>query len=358
MNFWNNPLWPEAASKDAAAHDKLFFTITGLSVFFTVLVCVLVTVLAVKYRRGTKADRTNPIDHSTKLEVLWTGVPLILALGTFVWSARLFVENRDMDRDAMDVFVVGKQWMWHLQHMDGTRENNELHLPVGQPVKMTMISQDVIHAMYLPAFRAQYHVVPGRYTELQFTPTKPGSYRMLCAMHCGTHHSEMVGWVHVMEADEFAEWKEANGDKNRPKAGSVIEAGKMVFEDKNCGSCHTGENNVKGPSLYGIMGEQRSLANGQTVAVDNDYLRLSIIDPTSQIVEGYDKTMPSYSSLTEEDILALNAYVKSLGNAGDLVPFERPGAPVPPTATAPDSSTDTANRTASPSTTQTEDEIQ
>lgn len=341
------PLAPPQASEHAAQYDALFWTISGLTVIFTIIVGILVLTLAVRYRRGSKVDRSNAITHSTPLELAWTIIPLFLAIGIFAWSTINFIKVRSMPKDAMEVFVIGKQWMWHLQHMDGTRENNQLHLPVGTPVKMTMISQDVIHAMYLPDFRAQFHVVPGRYTELHFTPTKPGTYKMLCAMHCGTQHAEMVGDVIVMPPAEFAAWKESNGNRYKPKSASMVKYGEQLFEEKRCGNCHGSQDNVRAPSLYGIYGSQRTMTTGETVTADEEYLRESILRPYDKLTEGYDATMSAYQGLlTEEDVYAMTLYIKSLG-ASDTegkVPFEMQKPPAAPPPSSPENATDAANR--------------
>lgn len=344
----NFPIMPEQASENAKQVDYLFWTISGLTVIFTIIVMMLVLFFVIKYRRGTKASRKNPMSHNTMLEVIWTGIPLILALGMFVWSARGFIKHRTMPEEAMDVFVIGKQWMWHSQHMDGVRENNALHVPVGKAVTMTMISQDVIHSMYLPEFRAQFHVVPGRYTQLTFTPTKPGRYRMLCAMHCGAQHSEMTGWIYVMEPEDFAEWQAQAMDQMRPRSQTLVERGHDLFELKRCGSCHESEDTVRAPSLEGIMGRERTLASGAVITADQDYIRNSILDPNSQIVGNYENLMPAYGSFTnEEDIMALIAYIKSIGGDSDNVivpnsPMSRSGRESHPSAA--DNATDIANR--------------
>lgn len=352
MNIFRGlPIFPEAASENALRYDLLFWTITGLTIIFTLLVGGLALFFVSKYRKGSNANRKNPIDHHTGLELLWSGIPLLLAMGTFVWSTHNFVNHqRRMPEDAMEVFVIGKRWMWHLQHMNGIRENNELHIPIGTPVKMTMISQDVIHAMYLPEFRAQFHVVPGRYTELHFTPTKVGRFKMLCAMHCGTKHSEMVGYVHVMEKAEYAKWLENGGNRNIPVAMEMKERGAQVWKEKNCSNCHGEQDNVRGPSLVGIFGTKRQLTDGTSVVADRTYVRDSIIAPWRQITSGYQAEMPEYSNLTEPDILALTAYVESLGIEAGLQPAGSlaPGSPKRRLSSAESNATDVANRAGTP----------
>jgi cytochrome c oxidase subunit 2 len=351
------PIAPEQASEWSIKHDALFWAISALTVVFTILVGVLILWFAIKYRRGSTADRRGAFDHHNGLEALWSIIPLALAIGIFVWSTLLFIDARKMPKEAMEVFVVGKQWMWHLQHMNGIRENNELHLPVNTPIKLTMISQDVIHAMYLPDFRAQFHVVPGRYTELHFTPIKTGRFKMLCAMHCGTSHSEMVGFVYVLSKRDFAAWLENGGNRYKPRPITLAERGKQVWESKGCGGCHGVKDTVRGPSLVGIYNAQRPMADGSTVKADADYLRWSIVQPYRLITKGYEPTMPVYQGqMSEEDVLGLIEYIK--GSSNQSAPGVR--APVAPTVrvpadwppSAPRNATQTANEELSSGATQ------
>lgn len=325
------PIGPEQASEHAVKYDLLFGTITLLTIVFTILVFGMVLVLAIRYRKSNAVNRKNPLHHHTGLELTWTILPLILALWIFVWSAKQFIEVRTMPKDAKEVFVIGKQWMWHFQHADGTRENNELHVPVGQPIKLTMISQDVIHAMYLPEMRAQYHVVPGRYTDLSFTPTKPGEYLILCAMHCGTQHSEMVGKLVVLNQREYSEWLERDGDRFKPKAMTMAAAGEQVWKEKGCGNCHTGTDNFRAPTLVGLAGKTRQFEDGSSAVADRDYIRESILHPWQRLTKGYENTMQAYDGqLTEEDVLNLIEYISTQsgapGNAASdgMQPYEKP----------------------------------
>jgi len=314
MNF---PIMPPQASEFAQKYDALFWVISGLTVIFTLMVAVLIIVLAGKYKRGSNADRSNPSSHNTKLEILLMGVPTILGMVIFVWSAVLFIEARTMPKEAQEIFVIGKRWMWHAQHMNGIRENNEITVPLGTPVKLTMISQDVVHAMYLPDFRAQYHVVPGRYTQLHFTATKPGTYKMFCAIHCGTQHSEMVGYVHVLPQAEFDAWMANGGNRYAKTNLTMAEAGKQIWDDKGCGNCHQTLDNERAPSVVGIYGSTRKLADGTTAVANEDYLRESILRPWNRLTEGYERTMQAYDGvLSEEQVLNLVAYMKSLGQGG------------------------------------------
>ena len=247
-------------------------------------------------------------------------------------------------------FIIGKQWMWHLQHANGTRENNELHVPIGEPVKLTMISQDVIHAFFVPAFRMQRHVEPGHYSSLWFTPTKVGKYHMYCNMYCGTQHSEMGGYVYVLSKSDYAKWAASGGAKPvapgaiQSKSGglTMAQAGAALFQQYSCASCHAGDavKRGRGPSLVGIYGKNRQLANGKIVRADDGYLRNVVYYPTEYPLAGWPQGMPSYKGvLTEEQVLQINAYVKSLSAA----PAQTPGTTVPngQTSTAPGTTTDT-----------------
>ena len=327
MNF---PLFPPQASEHAVRYDALFWTISGLTVLFTAIVGVMIYVFATKYRRGSNADRRNAKSHDQNLEFLLLGVPTVLGLAIFAWSSANFTAYRTPKQNEMEVFVIGKRWMWHMQHMNGIRENNELHIPVGRPIRLTMISQDVIHAMYLPAFRAQYHVVPGRYTNIFFPPTKTGKFPLLCGIHCGTQHSEMVGFVHVMSQQDFDEWLANNGNRYAQADQSMEKVGARVWKDKNCGSCHQDADNNRAPTLNGIFGSQRRLADGTVTTADESYLRESILRPWDHLSAGYQNTMPAYqNSLSEEQVLALIAYMKGTGTAepgrGEYVQPSRDG---------------------------------
>ena len=322
------PIMPEQASEHSYRYDALFWTITGLTVFFTLVVVVMIMFMVIRYRKGSSASRKGQMDSHLGLELTWTIIPLILAIGIFVWATKGFLQQRHMPKDATEIFVIGKQWMWHIQHRNGIRENNELHVPVGTPIKLTMISQDVLHAMYLPEMRTQYHVVPGRYTALTFTPTKEGEFKMLCAMHCGTQHSEMVGKVYVLSQEEYARWLERNGNRFIPEVEPMEVAGKRLFDTKGCGNCHTEANTDRAPALAGLIGANRTFTDGTGHVIDEEYLRESILEPYNRITQGYINTMPAYKGqLTEEQVRYLIEYIKNLGtqaNSGDMAPFEQP----------------------------------
>lgn len=315
--MWNYPVAPPQASTFAPEYDALFYLISILTVFFTVVVLACVLFFALKYRKGSKANRSNIVHDSHKVEIAWSVPPLILGLVIFAWGAQMFVNMRTMPKDAIEIFVMGKQWMWHVQHANGVRENNTLTVPTGQKVKLTMISQDVIHAMYIPAFRAQYQVIPGRYTSLWFEATKPGKYPLFCNMYCGTQHSEMGGYVYVVSPEEYAQFLARGGDAKDPSVKTVADHGRTLYKQLACGSCHFEKDDKKGPSLHGIAGIPRKMTTGETVTANDDYLRESIINPGGRLTAGYDNTMPQdyKSQLTEEQIRSLIEYMKTLGGA-------------------------------------------
>jgi cytochrome c oxidase subunit 2 len=304
---------PDRASNFAGEYDALFWLVTGLTIFFTTLVFLLVVFFAVKYRRGSAANRRNPKHHNTPFEVFTISFMLVIALGVFGWSASLFARMYGpAPKDAIEIFVVGKQWMWHLQHANGVRENNELHVPVGKPVKLNMISQDVIHSFYVPAFRIKKDVIPGYYSTQWFTPTKEGRFRLFCAEYCGTEHSEMTGWVTVMKQADFDAWLASGGESRGATRRSMEESGEQIYLNLACNNCH-GLAPARAPSLVGLYMKREKLDNGQTVSADERYLRESIREPDVKVVEGYQPVMPSYKNqLNEDQILQLISFIKSL----------------------------------------------
>ncbi len=316
LKLFNFPISPEQASNFAPESDAIFYTLTILTVVFTLLVAGLVMFFVIKYREGTKADRSRPIYEHLPLELGMTIIPTVLGLVMFFFGANLFIKMRTPPKDAMDVYIVGKQWMWHAQHApSGVRENNELHVPVGKPVRLTMISQDVIHAFYVPEFRIQYMVVPGRYTTQWFTATKPGVYHIFCNMYCGGQHSEMGGYVYAMEPKEYAKWLANGGNDIKPM--TMEQRGAVAYDRLACGNCHEAKDTARAPTLYGLFGRTRKFTNGTSQAADDVYFRRSLIDPHEVLNEGYDNTMSAYNDVSEEEILNLAAYVKSLGTSNE-----------------------------------------
>ncbi len=316
--MWRNlPLLPERASTFAPEVDTLYGFLVGMSVFFIALIFILITVFAIKYRRRSEGEVPRPVRGSLALELTWIVIPLGLVLTIFGWGAALYFKMYGRaPADALEIYVVGKQWMWHIQHPTGQREINELHVPAGRPVKLTMATEDVIHSFYIPDFRVKKDVVPGRYTTLWFEATRPGRYRLFCAEYCGTKHSEMTGWVIVMDPVEYQNWLSGGGGV---RTESLAQAGERLFQQLACHTCHREDGQGRGPSLRGLFGRPVQLADGRTVVADEAYLRESILNPNAKIVAGFPSPsdMPTYQGqITEEQLLQLVAYLKSLGAEG------------------------------------------
>lgn len=306
-----NALVPEQASNFSTRVDTLYFFIAGVVAFFAVLVSLLVVVFAIKFRRNREDEVGHPIHGALSLELTWTFIPLVIALGLFFWGAILFFDLARPPSNAMEVYAVGKRWMWKFQHVTGQREINELHIPAGQPIKVLIGSEDVIHSVYFPAFRTKMDAVPGRTTSMWFTPTKVGRYHLFCTEYCGTRHSAMIGSVVVMEPTEFQTWL-AGG----PASANMAEAGQKLFTDFACATCHRADNSGRGPSLQGVFGASVRLASGDSVLAEENYVRQSILNPAARVTEGYQPIMPTFQGLvTEEQLNQLTAYVKSLGAA-------------------------------------------
>ena len=279
----------------------------------TLLIFLAVFVFAIKYRRRKADEVPAPIHGSLKLEITWSIIPFLVMLTFFWWGAKIFFLNATPPPDSMDVYAVGKQWMWKIQYPGGQREINELHVPVGRPVKVTVASEDVIHSFFIPAFRIKHDVVPGRYDTMWFTATKPGRYHIFCAEYCGTEHSGMVGWVTVMNPADYENWVSSGGI-----SGSMAQQGERMFEQLGCSTCHLLDRQGRCPNLRGVYGSRVQLADGRTVVADDAYVRESILNPNAKIVQGYKPdVMPSFQGqVTEEQVLQLIVYVKSLAITG------------------------------------------
>jgi cytochrome c oxidase subunit 2 len=304
------PLQPPAASSIAEGVDKLYLALTGITLFFSVLIFSIIFYFMVKYRRRSDDEIAAETHTSMVLELGWTIIPSLICVVLFVWSSTLYVRNSRPPAASTEIFVIGKQWMWHLQHSEGPREINELHVPVGVPVKLTMTSQDVIHDFYIPAFRVKKDVLPGRYSSVWFQATETGTYHLFCAQYCGTNHSEMIGWVYVMTPADYAAWL-AGGEKTE----SLAEQRQRLFIQFDCGSCHVAGGGGRGPSLAGLYGKPEKLASGETRVVDESLIRQAILVPNSVHMPSYQEIMPTYQGqIDEEQILQLIAYVKSLGS--------------------------------------------
>lgn len=309
-------LLPEQASTFAVEVDLFYIALWLLTIVFSIGVAAVAGYLMIRYRRQRADQIGEDIHGAMVLELTWTIIPFIIAMGIFAWGAKLYFTMYREPKDAMEVFVTGKQWMWRAQHPDGRREINELHLPVGRRIKLTMTSEDVLHSYFIPGFRTKTDVVPGRYTTTWFEPTKTGQYHLFCAEYCGTQHSGMIGTITVMKPAEYQEWL-ANGAVNLTPA----DAGERLFARMACNTCHKNDNSGRGPSLVGVYGSQVKLNNGQNVLADDAYIRESILNPHAQLVAGYPLLMSTYQGqLTEEQIVQLTAYLKSLAKPEAAAP--------------------------------------
>jgi cytochrome c oxidase subunit II len=316
MQSWI-PLVPDSASTFSWKVDALYFYLSGVTLFFTLLISGVLIFFVIRYRRQTPYEIPRPVAGSHKLETLWTVIPFLIAMTMFGWGAQVYFEQYKAPTNAVEVYVVGKQWMWKIQHATGQREINELHVPVGRKVKLIMTSEDVIHDFFVPAFRTKADVVPGRYTTLWFEPTTPGRYHLFCAEYCGMNHSGMIGSVIVMEPREFDNWLSGNTGSTTPAA-----AGQQLYQTLGCASCHgaNGEGG-RGPVLAGVFGKMASLQTGESVRIDEAYVRESILNPQAKIVAGFGPIMPTFQGQVSEDqMVQILAFVKSLQGAGQTTP--------------------------------------
>ena len=308
------PLFPESASTIAPQIDGILFAWSAISIFFTILIAVLIVYFMVKYRRRHPDQVGEREKANVVLEIAWSVIPLIICLIMFGWGAKVFYNAYRPPANSIEYYTVGKQWMWKFQHPDGHREINTLHVPINTPIRLNIQSEDVIHSFYVPAFRVKQDAVPGRQTALWFEATKPGVYHMFCAEYCGGEHSKMVGSVIAMEPERYQEWL-AGGTGGL----SMVASGAELFEQLGCTTCHqTGAGGVvaRAPRLEGLAGNQVRLADGSTIVADDNYIRESILNPTAKVVAGWQPIMPTYQGqVTEEQLSELISYVRTLGGS-------------------------------------------
>src|SRR5262245_44728275 len=305
-------LFPEQASTLASRVDNLYFFIVAVTAFFAVLVSVLVIVFAWKYRTSDPLAVGRHIHGSIPLELGWSIIPFLVALVIFAWAADVFLDIQRPPDQTIEIYSTAKRWMWKFQHVDGQNEINELHVPVGRPVKVTFTSEDVIHSMFFPSFRVKADAIPGRYSTVWFTATKIGEYHLFCAEYCGTNHSGMIGKVVVMEPAAYQGW--LSGGLG---TGSLSQRGEQLFNDLACNTCHLNDGTGRGPSLVNKFGSSEELSNGTRVLVDESYVRESILTPQTKLVAPYQPLMPTFQGLvSEETVMALVEYVKSLQTSG------------------------------------------
>jgi cytochrome c oxidase subunit II len=311
-------LFPDSASRLSGDVDLLFVVWCVISVFFSALIAGLILYFMTRYRRRHPEDVGANEREANWLEIGWSVVPLAIMLAMFAWGARVFFRIYRPPQDAVEFTAIGRQWMWKVQHPGGQREINEMHVPVNQPIRVTLASEDVIHSFYIPAFRIKQDAVPGRYTAIWFQATKPGTYHLFCAEYCGTQHSKMIGSVVVMEPQEYEIWL-AGGATGK----SMVASGAELFQSLACVTCHRAGNVgdtgrvARGPALEGIYNRQVKLADGRTLIADDNYIRESILTPTAKIVAGWEPVMPTFQGqVSEEQLSALITYIRSLGAVG------------------------------------------
>ncbi len=304
------PLFPPTGSDVAHQVDELYFFLIAVSGVMTILIFAFIILFAFKYHRS-RNPRATQIEGSTKLELAWSIAPFFIMLVMFWWGTKLFFLNAQPPKDAMEIFVTGKQWMWKIQYPDGGREIDELHVAVGQPVKLTMASEDVIHSFSIPAFRIKHDVVPGHYDTVWFTPSKPGHYHLFCTEYCGNQHASMGGWVDVLDQRDYANWQSGGGGGRQ---GTLADQGQDMFEQHGCSQCHLLDQQGRGPNLRGLYNKPVLLADGRTIIADDAYIRESILDPNAKIVDNFKPDiMPVFKGqITEEGIVQLIAFIKSL----------------------------------------------
>lgn len=323
MQNWS--IFPPSVSTNSGELDDLYIYLLVVAGVMTVIIFLAVIILAYKYRRRSPDDRPHAIHGSIALEITWSVIPFVLMMVMFAWGTVLYFRNYTLPPpNALDIYVVGKQWMWKIQYPGGQREINELHVPVGRPVKLTLASEDVIHSFYIPAFRLKHDVVPGSYQYFWVEATKAGRYHIFCAEYCGTNHSKMGGWVTVMDPAAYQDWL-----TNGTTGGTLQEQGERLFEKYGCASCHAANQQGRGPSLVNVYGGPVVLDDNRTVIADENFIRDQIVNPNDKVVKGYSRNvMPVYQGqIDEEGLIQLVAYIKSLA-----VP---PAPPVPPGGFAP-----------------------
>jgi len=305
----NIPLFPTAASTTAAKVDDIYFLLLAFSAFILALVFLPMIFFLFRYRHGNKACR-KPLKLSTyRIEITWTIIPTILAMGFFAWGADVYFYQEVPPANALQINVIGKQWMWKIQHQEGNREINEIHVPVDRAVKLTLASEDVIHSLFIPAFRVKQDVVPGRFLTEWFKPTRIGAYHFYCSEYCGADHAEMQGTVYVMSPADYEDWLEHGKPRD-----TLAQAGEHLFRELGCSGCHVNSPAVHAPPLEGLYGKLVPQSDGTFARADDQYIRDAILLPASLKVAGYQPVMPTFEGrVNEEQLLELVAYIKSLG---------------------------------------------
>lgn len=309
------------ASSISGEYEWFFWTMVTVCTTVAVLIAVVLIYSAIRYRRVSDNQMGSQRQANIPLEAAWIIIPFFCFMGMFAYGAKLYFDIERPPNDAIPIYVVGKQWMWKLQHPGGQREINELHVPVNQPVKLTMVSQDAIHSFYVPSFRIKQDVLPGRYTSIWFEATRPGRYHLFCAEYCGTKHSGMIGWIYAMNAREYQAWLSDGGAE-----GSLASLGEKLFHQYACANCHHFDDAGRAPNLRNLYGRQVELESGETVTADDTYIRQSIVDPRAQVANGWKPIMPTFQGqLTEEQIIQLISFIRSIGPQTGMEMQSTPG---------------------------------
>ena len=309
----NFSLYPPEASKIAPQMDALYFFMVLVSMIGMTIVILLLTSFSILYSKKRHPVAVQ-IEGSTMLEATWTIIPLGLFLIMFVWGSLIYFRVYTPPANAMNIYVVGKQWMWKAEHPGGQHEINALHIPTGRPIQLTLISQDVFHSFSIPAFRVKREAIPGRYTSVWFEATQVGTYHLFCTQYCGTNHSAMIGDIVVLSPDDYKKWL------GQSTSGmSLSQNGERLFTSLSCGACHNGRPDARGPSLAGVFGTKLTLTNGKSELADEAYLREAILNPSEHVTQGFSPIMPTYQGqISEDGVISLVEYIKNL-NSNDRI---------------------------------------
>ena len=304
------PFWPRNAATAATPVDTLFIAELAISAVIILMVFAMIVGFGARYRAGSDASRSNLVRKSWRFEIAWTVATFAVFLGLFIYGANLYVWLYGTPPGDLEIYVVGKQWMWKMQHPGGQREIDTLHVPVGKTVRLVLASQDVIHSFFVPAFRVKRDVVPGTYETAWFTPTKIGEFRLECAEFCGTQHAHMLGSIVVMAPADYARWLADQGAEP-----SLAQQGEALFRSYGCSGCHGANSTVHAPPLDGLYGRIVHLQDGEAVTADEQYIRDCILQGAARIVPaGYPPIMPAFAGqIGEDDLMKLIAYIRSLG---------------------------------------------
>jgi cytochrome c oxidase subunit II len=309
--YGSNFFFPERAADAAESVDALFFFILWVSMFFFAIIVGVMTLFLLKYRHREGAQSEASPSHSNFLEIFWSVIPTIIVGVIFVWGYSAYLDMRQPPSNAYEIRVVARKWTWEFVYANGHRDP-DLHVPVNRPVQLVMSSEDVIHSLFIPAFRVKMDVLPDRYTKTWFSPRRVGEYTLFCSEYCGEQHSTMLAKVVVHPSGEFEKWLAEAA--NYLERVTPEEGGKIVYERKGCAQCHSTDGSARsGPTFKGAFGTEHEMVNGSRILVDENYIRKSILEPQADVRAGYKPVMPTYSgNIREEEIDALIAFIKSL----------------------------------------------